>query len=315
MASFRMEPFIKASSGVLNVIPVIDSTQSTEIEITLTLPKYLNYEPGTISFDYSPTKDQSGHVIDENENIYHEGEMTWDIIFNDPVVDSVTGETTIRLRTAVTDINKRLPFIDFKAKIGDEVDPSKDIPSSNYPMTTKATIHAVYEEQSQLAATDHSATVKITAIRVEGDGVYKGALTYLNEIGDDFGFRLVYSNSTTRELEDGTLIGDVMPYNGDGRETVFHGGYRFTDIEMIFTGENAEHTYEEYCLIPEINKNELSDGKWTRDMYNNFKLISSTGHEQILKYGYHDEFMIEAGEYIYYSNFAVKNCECILKIQ
>ena len=247
MASFRMEPFIKASSGVLNVIPVIDSTQSTEIEITLTLPKYLNYEPGTISFDYSPTKDQSGHVIDENENIYHEGEMTWDIIFNDPVVDSVTGETTIRLRTAVTDINKRLPFIDFKAKIGDEVDPSKDIPSSNYPMTTKATIHAVYEEQSQLAATDHSATVKITAIRVEGDGVYKGALTYLNEIGDDFGFRLVYSNSTTRELEDGTLIGDVMPYNGDGRETVFHGGYRFTDIEMIFTGENAEHTYEEYC--------------------------------------------------------------------
>ena len=63
-----------------------------------------------------------------------------------------------------------------------------------------------------------------------------------------------------------------------------------------------DHTYEEYCLIPEINKNELSDGKWTRDMYNNFKLISSTGHEQILKYGYHDEFMIEAGEYIYYLN-------------
>ena len=244
MASFRMEPSIKASSGVLNVIPVIDSTQSTEIEITLTLPKYLNYEPGTISFDYSPTKDQSGHVIDENENIYHEGEMTWDI--DNPVVDSVTGETTIRLRTAVTDINKRLPFIDYKAKIGDEVDPSKDIPSSNYPMTTKATIHAVYEEQSQLAATDYSDTVKITAIRVEGDGVYKGALTYLNEIGDDFGFRLVYSNSTTKELENGTLIGDVMPYNGDGRETEFHGGYRITDIQMIFTGENALHTYEMY---------------------------------------------------------------------
>ncbi len=212
--SYQVTPHIDIASTAKKTPLVENGTQSTNIKLELTLPKYLTYQDGSISFHY----EDSG---------YQEGELNWNI----EVIGDGEGQK-ILLNTYVSDIDLELPKIEFDCIIGDVKNPDKDI-QKNTSLSVTASIRAEYEEMGLTAAEAHMDTATINVKIENRNGITKGVEKRITELGEDIIYTLSYTNNT----ENNTIIelGDVLPYNGDGRGSEFYGGYRIKDISVEFT--------------------------------------------------------------------------------
>ncbi len=224
-ASFKVWPAVDAASEVLRTGELKDEVnQYTNLTVTVTIPKGLTYEEGSFGMDFS----DSGY---EESDFWKMGT---------PVVHS-DGTTTIVFNAFVRDVSLPLPQITYRTKIGDEWDVDKDVKNGDV-LTSTASIYATYEEENVLAATIKTDRVAIHIVKNDGDAIYLGVEKTLTEINEQIGFTLNYQNYTREKLENIQLL-DVLPYNGDGRGTEFHGGYRVEEIVMQF---NDDASYEAY---------------------------------------------------------------------
>ncbi|MCD7745419.1 MAG: LPXTG cell wall anchor domain-containing protein [Lachnospiraceae bacterium] len=223
-ASFVVTPTIATSSSVSNEL-VTNGTQSAEVEITITLPKHLNFDEGSLTFDYS-------------DSDYEDGGLSWEITYT----ENEDGTTTIVLSTSVTDISKTLPTIEYTCTIGKPgaAESDEDEVTNGETLTSTATINTTYEENGQSSTYAKEDSVTISVVRTTADNIWIEADGRV-ELGEDLVYTLHYSNTavTTSSI----LIGDVLPYNEDGRGTSFSGGYQVTQITLTFGDET---TYQEF---------------------------------------------------------------------
>ncbi|MCC8051855.1 MAG: right-handed parallel beta-helix repeat-containing protein [Clostridiales bacterium] len=221
-ANFLVTPKINSSSSVANEL-VNNGTQAAEVEITITLPKHLNYNEGTIQFNYG-TEDTD----------YKEGELNWET----SVTENANGTTTITLKTTVSDISKALPTIGYSCTIGKAgaAENDSDEVKDGETLKTTANINIQYEEIGQISTYAKQASTTISVIKktqsyiwIEAEGT--------QELGTDLVFELNYRNYSDEPMT--IQMGDVLPYNGDERGTLFDGGYRVTTISLTFSDSTS----------------------------------------------------------------------------
>ena len=245
IVNYKVNPTLTKSSAISNAL-VENGSQAVQVSIDLTLPEGISYREGSIAFDYTPDQ-----IYGKDVPTFKEGELEWVI---SPTEKNTDGTSIIRLTTYVSDVSKNLPKVTFSGFIGAEGD--NDVQSGEV-LTTKATIYASYEEQNQLAAIAKSDSFDITVEKDGNVGIYMDALpidsadqsgtnySLLTEVGEDFGYELVYYNNDQTSASSISLA-DVLPYNKDDRGTAFDGGYRIKQIQVVFTGSGAAESASSY---------------------------------------------------------------------
>ena len=209
--------------------------------ITLTIPKDLHYNKGSLQFDYSAPGNQCK---------YKAGDLAWDV----KQTDNPDGTTTLTLCSTVSDINKGLPYIRYNCTIGKKGAAEDEDVKDNQQLTTKVQIHTTYEEIHRITGQANSAEQTIIATRTNDDAIYKETGRDLIEIGDDLIYYLNYSNHTENSEIPSSYAISFLPMETEG-DSSFQGGYRVKEIYLDFTREADRQAFQGWqCRTAEIQE-------------------------------------------------------------
>ena len=228
-ANFMIMPRLQISSATKDHELVANGSQATDVTITLTIPKDLYYHKGSLQFDYTAPGNQCK---------YKAGDLAWDV----KQTDNPDGTTTLTICTTVSDINKGLPYIRYNCTIGKKGAAEDEDVKNNQQLTTKVQIHTTYEEIHRITGQANSAEQTIVATRTKDDVIYKETERDLIDIGEDLVYYLNYSNHTDNSEK--IQLCDILPANGDGRDSSFQGGYRVKEIYLDFTSEEDRNAFQ-----------------------------------------------------------------------
>jgi len=230
---YLVTPNISIASGAKSVELVTNGSQKTVVTIALELPEGLTYEEGSVSFDYTNSQD---HTC-----TYQDGDLAWTVDKSNP--------RRILLQTPVSDIDRGLPKIRFKCRIGDAQDASKDIKQNGISLPVVSAIEAVYEEHNLRTAQTHVDSASIQISLYDESGVFESVEDPLREVGEDFVYTMTYSDTNETGAKNLQLV-NVLPHNADGRGDSeakdFTGGYRVQSIAIQFTGTTGEENYQNF---------------------------------------------------------------------
>ena len=242
----QVTPKITMQSNVKKDLEVFDGLTQTDITLDVTLPEDLTLQEGTLTFDYSNSSyNRSDLTWMAQYQYWNEENQEWvDFDFERDYAQNYKKSTTrLHLTTTITDVQKTLPVLSFKAGIGYPADPSLDIEGSSKDdsdawyknMVINAEIHSTYEEEGVNASLSRTDSTEIKVIKNTRTVINKTAATNLVEIGNDLAYDLTYVHQVgaTSSLE----LCDVLPYNGKE----FHGAYALKSI-TVTVQQNADVT-------------------------------------------------------------------------
>ena len=240
----QVTPKITMQSNVKKDLEVFDGLTQTDISLDVTLPQDLTLQEGTLTFDYSNSSyNRSDLTWTAQYQYWDEEHHEWvDFDFGRDYAQNYAKRTTrLYLTTTITDVQKTLPVLSFKAGIGYPADPTKDIEGDgNYDgdawyknLIINAEIHSTYEEDSVNASLGRTDSTEIKVIKNTRSVINKAAATNLVEIGNDLAYDLTYvhQSSAASDLE----LCDVLPYNSKE----FHGAYALKEI-TVTVEQNAD---------------------------------------------------------------------------
>ena len=178
-----------------------DRIEEITITLTDTLPKGLKYKKGSSNSTY--------------------GEPT--------VTENADGTSTLVWRKGTFSLDDDIPLLTYKAAI--------DLTSANGTAYTSSVI----VEADKLVKTptkERTSTATINIIKLASYSLYKNTETPLIEQNGEGSYNVVMLNMTTESVPNFQLL-DILPYNGDTRETLYNGTYTVTKIELSgnVTGE------------------------------------------------------------------------------
>lgn len=233
----QVTPKITMQSNVKKDLEVFDGLTQTDISLDVTLPQDLTLQEGTLTFDYSKSSYNRGDLTWTAQYQYWDEEHhEWvDFDFGRDYAQNYAKRTTrLHLTATITDVQKTLPVLSFKAGIGYPADPSLDIEGSSKDdsdawyknLIINAEIHSTYEEDSVNASLGRTDSTEIKVIKNTRTVINKAAATNLVEIGNDLAYDLTYvhQSSAASDLE----LCDVLPYNSKE----FHGAYALKQITV-----------------------------------------------------------------------------------
>ena len=242
----QVTPKITMQSNVKKDLEVFDGLTQTDITLDVTLPENLTLQEGTLTFDYSNSSyNRSDLTWMAQYQYWNEENQEWvDFDFERDYAQNYQKRTTrLHLTTTITDVQKTLPVLSFKAGIGYPADPSLDIEGSSKDdsdawyknLVINAEIHSTYEEEGVNASLSRTDSTEIKVIKNTRTVINKTAATNLVEIGNDLAYDLTYVHQVgaTSSLE----LCDVLPYNGKE----FHGAYALKSI-TVTVQQNADVT-------------------------------------------------------------------------
>ena len=235
----QVTPKITMQSNVKKDLEVFDGLTQTDISLDVTLPEDLTLQEGTLTFDYSHSSyNRSDLTWTAQYQYWDEEHQKWvDFDFEQNYAQNYEKRTTrLHLTTTITDVQKTLPVLSFKAGIGYPADPAKDITGKGDDdgndgnawyknLIINAEIHSTYEEEGVNASLGRTDSTEIKVIKNTRTVINKAAATNLVEIGNDLAYDLTYVHQNgTMDLE----LCDVLPYNGKE----FHGAYALKEITV-----------------------------------------------------------------------------------
>ena len=236
-AEFKISPSVNiasASSGT-------DITnQKTNVTVKALLPKELTYIVG--SANTAP--------IEISNNDDGSSVITWlirDVTIGEPM-DDIIFKTTIGAAGTVNDV------------------------SNNDNIAIQATITSDADMRKIIAAYNNIAETSITVVKLATSSVSKIVGSQLSEAGSDISYFLRYGNSNEDEVL-GVRALDVLSYNGDGRDTNFHGDYRVKTVTLDFV--DAPNTYtsaKNLAAVYQTNSASVRDNSGVNDV-----LVNETG--------------------------------------
>ena len=302
--SVRVTPKITMHSSVNKDLPIFDGKVPTEIQVAVTLPKDLTLQQGTLDFDYANSGYGKNDLTWQMQYQYQDDNNEWhDFDFTEDYVNNYQQrKTRLLLTTTVSDVQKTLPVINFKAGIGYPADPDKDIANPNPDsgtdtwysnLTLQAEVHSTYEDNSVNAALGRKDSTEITVYKNSRTVINKTAKENLVEIGQDLTYTLSYKTEERGELE----LCDVLPYNSKE----FHGAYALksvkvevqSDSDKQWQNDQLEMAYGKSTTAAFSDgvldrKNTLEAAKTGTELTNQNCTITSTGTEGPVTYTLND---------------------------
>ncbi|MCC8102237.1 MAG: Cna B-type domain-containing protein [Clostridiales bacterium] len=187
---------------------VESSTDTTDVTITAILPSDLSYVMNSASL--APAS----------------------------VVENEDGTSTITWLVENQTIGEAMEDITLSCLIG-EAGTANDV-QNNDTLTIAATITSDKDDRSINTAHGNYSETTISVIKLATSSVSKAVESALVEEGDSITYIIRYGNSAEEDV-DGVVLYDILPYNGDGRDTSFSGSYAVDSITVDFS--NAKETY------------------------------------------------------------------------
>ncbi|MCD8347916.1 MAG: Cna B-type domain-containing protein [Lachnospiraceae bacterium] len=187
---------------------VESSTDTTDVTITAILPSDLSYVMNSASL--APVS----------------------------VVENEDGTSTITWLVENQTIGEAMEDITLSCLIG-EAGTANDV-QNNDTLTIAATITSDKDDRSINTAHGNYSETTISVIKLATSSVSKAVESALVEEGDSITYIIRYGNSAEEDV-DGVVLYDILPYNGDGRDTSFSGSYAVDSITVDFS--NAKETY------------------------------------------------------------------------
>lgn len=196
-----------------------DSTSGTQrkttVYLTDTLPKNLAYKDGTSFFG----KESVEPEITKNTN----------------------GTTTLKWTLKDVIVGDNSKAVTFACDIG-HIGAKDDVDNNDQITNTVSIIGDEYNKppsvQNGTIATASFSVIKLSALSIS-----KTTDTPYVNIGDKFRYTFKFANTSANVIKDASLL-DVLPYNGDGRNTNFGGSYNVESVVMDFSG--ASKSYDDY---------------------------------------------------------------------
>ncbi len=204
--TYNVKPSLKVAS---NNSEITGSDQTDNVYINVKLPKDLHYVPGSASVEPAS--------VVENED----GTTTVNWIYYNRVVGDNLEEFT------------------FDASIGKAG--TKDDVVNMQQIKAIATISSDMDKRQHVTAYKNYSETTINIIKLATSSISKSVERELVEEGDDFVWTLNYGNTSEIGVEQVRMY-DVLPYNGDGRGTSFHGSYKLKEVTFDFT--DAPKTFD-----------------------------------------------------------------------
>lgn len=196
-----------------------DSTSGTQrkttVYLTDALPKGLTYKDGTSFFG----KESVEPEVTKNTN----------------------GTTTLRWTLKDVIVGDNSKAVTFACDIGHIG--AKDDVNNNDQITN--TVSIIGDEYNKPPSVQNGtiATASFSVIKLSALSVSKTTDTPYVNIGDKFRYTFKFANTSANVIKDASLL-DVLPYNGDGRNTNFGGSYNVESVVMNFSG--ASRSYDDY---------------------------------------------------------------------
>ncbi len=199
------------------------------IKIIDTLPKYLNYRPGSSYFggEYEQTSingGTQGNIIDSSQ-----GEFKKPILNEPTVTNNEDGTQTLTWTLTDVEIGKPMAPIYYSADIGKKGNPDEDVPVGTTNLKNEVYITAPGDMRDPASAGEKHSEAGIAVTR--GSASSFGKYTKQKVVDEDGVIDYVVYYNNNAETEASLTIMDTMPMNGtEGSE--FTGTYHFTDWKL-----------------------------------------------------------------------------------
>ena len=131
--------------------------------------------------------------------------------------------------------------ITFDCTIGNVGKPDDVV--NNQQLTATATISGDGDKRQQIAEFGNYAQASFSVIKLTAISLAKSTDTPFVNIGEKFNYSIVFSNASENSMSDAYLY-DVLPYNGDNRNSHFGGTYKIQQIVMDYS--NAPSAFASY---------------------------------------------------------------------
>lgn len=193
----------------------ITTEGKTNLEVTEILPKGVSYIPDSAYFG----KTKLAPIVTENDD--GSTKLVWQL-------------ENVRIGEVYDDIT-------FDCTIGNVGKPDDVV--NNQQLTATATISGDGDKRQQIAEFGNYAQASFSVIKLTAISLAKSTDTPFVNIGEKFNYSIVFSNTSENPMSDAYLY-DVLPYNGDNRNSHFGGTYKIQQIVMDY--RNAPNAFASY---------------------------------------------------------------------
>ena len=178
----------------------------TNLKVTEILPKGVSYIPDSAYFG----KNRLNPTVTENDD--GSTKLVWHL-------------EDVRIGEVYDDIT-------FDCTIGNVGKPDDVV--NNQQLTATAAISGDGDKRQQIAQFGNYAQVSFSAIKLTAISLSKSTDTPFVNLGEKFNYSIVFSNTSENPMSDAYLY-DVLPYNGDNRNSHFGGTYKIQQIVMDYS--------------------------------------------------------------------------------
>ncbi|WP_166082627.1 DUF7507 domain-containing protein [Erysipelothrix anatis] len=162
-------------------------------------------------------------------------------------------------------VNSVVEKIRYSVFIGDDSDPNNDV-SNNDTFINKATITSK-EDGKPLKETNGNISSSTFKVSKSGKLSFtKTATKNLAEINEPIEFKITYSNSSNAVVSPMKAL-DILPFNGDWRESKFNGTYEVDNIKVDYTNATTKpvkiyYTTDETVQNHSVNVSNIDVSNW-----------------------------------------------------
>lgn len=235
IVDYSLSPYINMATPI---------SMNTEVTVTDTIPAGMSYNNDAI---YGGTYVKG--VTDGAHGSVKDG--TAIDAASTKITKNADGTTTVVWTLHNVDISKPVPVIHYSATI--DVDAA--INAKTY--TSQASVKTTEDKRPPLARNMNTSDFEISVVKLSGFSLTKLPDKEQYEVPDDISWTMTWNNQSKNKESD-VLMMDMMPYNGDGFGSDYHGSYTVKALKLKLD-DPSKYTFV-YTLDPAYR------GKTTRDI-------------------------------------------------
>ena len=230
IVDYKLSPFIS------NAISI-----QTTVTVTDTIPKGMIYNNDSVyGGTYTKGLTDASH-----------GTVTDGVSITPAITQNADGSETLVWTMKNVDLSQTIPAIHYSCTI------DREAAKNNQEFLNAASVKTTEDQRNPSTSAGNTATKAVKIIKLSGFSLTKLPDKEQYEVPDDIGWTMTWNNQSKNKESD-VLMMDMMPYNGDGFGSDYHGSYTVKALKLKLD-DPSKYTFV-YTLDPAYR------GKTTRDI-------------------------------------------------